>query len=87
MMQLDIDGVFIRSGIFNLENPAACATAIIRATTHYKDPKVLMEVEIGLGHTMFGIFDINCDPVNFCDCDGKEYKDLWLFIGKNLNAL
>ena len=33
------------------------AKAIVQAVTHYKDPKILMEVSIGLGEAMVGI---NC---------------------------
>ena len=44
MMQLGMGGVFVGSGIFNLSNPEARARAIVKAVTHYKDPKVLMEV-------------------------------------------
>merc|ERR1740124_1818170 len=54
MMQLGMDGVFVGSGIFKSEDPAARAAAIVRAVTHFKDPKVLMEVSTGLGPTMAG---------------------------------
>jgi pyridoxal 5'-phosphate synthase pdxS subunit len=50
MMQLGLDGVFIGSGIFQSEDPAARAAAIIvQAVAHYKDPKILIEVSPGLG--------------------------------------
>merc|ERR1740124_1684620 len=55
MMQLGMDGVFVGSGIFKSEDPAARAAAIVRAVTHFKDPKVLMEVSTGLGPAMVGI--------------------------------
>merc|ERR1711994_343066 len=58
MMQLGMDGVFVGSGIFKSHNPEARAAAIVRATTHYKDPKVLMEVSTNLGPAMVGISDI-----------------------------
>jgi len=73
MMQLGMDGVFVGSGIFKSENPAARAAAIVRATTHYNDPKVLMEVSTGLGPAMVGISDIKGDPINFRDREGGEY--------------
>jgi len=54
MMQLGADGVFVGSGIFKSENPAVRAKAIVEATTHYKDPKLLAEVSKGLGGAMRG---------------------------------
>ena len=39
MMQLGMDGVFVGSGIFKSANPEARAAAIVKAETHYKDPK------------------------------------------------
>lgn len=74
MMQLGMDGVFVGSGIFKSENPAARAAAIVRAVTHYKDPKVLLETSTGLGPAMVGISDIKADPVNFRDREGGEFK-------------
>ena len=73
MMQLGVDGVFVGSGIFKSANPEARARAIVQATTHYKDPKVLMDVSTGLGPAMVGINDIKGDPVNFRDREGGEY--------------
>lgn len=55
MMQLGVDGVFVGSGIFKSGNPAARAKAIVEATTHYRDPKILAEVSRGLGEAMVGI--------------------------------
>ena len=60
MMQLGCDGVFVGSGIFKSGDPAKRAKAIVRATTHYKDPKVLAECSTGLGEAMVGI---NCDSM------------------------
>ncbi len=54
MMQLGADGVFVGSGIFKSEDPASRARAIVRATTHYDDPKVLAEVSRGIGQAMAG---------------------------------
>merc|ERR1711994_1245550 len=73
MMQLGMDGVFVGSGIFKSHNPAARAAAIVKAVTHYKDPKVLMEVSTNLGPAMVGISDIKADPVNFRDREGSSY--------------
>ena len=73
MMQLGVDGVFVGSGIFKSQNPEARARAIVQATTHFKDPKVLMDVSTGLGPAMVGISDIKGDPVNFRDREGGEF--------------
>jgi pyridoxal 5'-phosphate synthase pdxS subunit len=55
MMQLGVDGVFVGSGIFKSADPAARAKAIVQATTHFKDPRILAEVSRGLGEAMRGI--------------------------------
>jgi len=55
MMQLGADGIFVGSGIFKSKNPAARAKAIVAATTHYNDPKVLAEVSKNLGEAMPGL--------------------------------
>lgn len=55
MMQLGADGVFVGSGIFKSENPAARARAIVTAVTHYQDPDVLARVSRGLGEAMPGL--------------------------------
>jgi len=55
MMQLGADGIFVGSGIFKSDNPKAYAKAIVEATMHYDDPKILAEVSKGLGEAMKGI--------------------------------
>ncbi|KAL4806140.1 pyridoxine biosynthesis protein pyroA [Aspergillus unguis] len=55
MMQLGCDGVFVGSGIFKSGDAKKRAKAIVQAVTHYKDPKVLAEVSMGLGEAMVGI--------------------------------
>ncbi len=55
MMQLGVDGVFVGSGIFKSGDPAKRAKAIVMATTHYNDPKIIAEVSRGLGEAMVGI--------------------------------
>jgi pyridoxal 5'-phosphate synthase pdxS subunit len=55
MMQLGADGIFVGSGIFKSENPAARARAIVRAATHFRDAAVLAEVSQGLGEAMPGV--------------------------------
>ncbi len=55
MMQLGADGVFVGSGIFKSEDPARRAAAIVRATTHFRDPAILADVSKGLGEPMRGL--------------------------------
>src|SRR5512139_3103529 len=43
MMQLGADGVFVGSGIFKSSDPARRGAAIVRATTHFRDPAILAE--------------------------------------------
>ncbi len=54
MMQLGVDGVFVGSGIFKSGDPAKRGAAIVKATTHYNDPKILAEVSRNLGEPMVG---------------------------------
>ncbi len=61
MMQLGADGVFVGSGIFKSANPEARAKAIVKATTHYRDPAIIAEVSKALGAPMPGI-DIRTIP-------------------------
>jgi pyridoxal 5'-phosphate synthase pdxS subunit len=55
MMQLGSDGVFVGSGIFKSENPEVMARAIVKATTHFRDPKIIADVSRGLGAAMRGL--------------------------------
>jgi pyridoxal 5'-phosphate synthase pdxS subunit len=61
MMQLGAEGVFVGSGIFKSSNPDARARAIVKATTHYKDPAIIAEVSRELGTAMPGL-DIKTIP-------------------------
>jgi len=61
MMQLGAEGVFVGSGIFKSSDPAVRARAIVMATTHYNDPKIIAEVSKGLGTAMPGL-DIKAIP-------------------------
>jgi pyridoxal 5'-phosphate synthase pdxS subunit len=54
-MQLGAEGVFVGSGIFKSENPAQTANAIVQATTHFDNPKIIAEVSKGLGSPMRGL--------------------------------
>ncbi len=55
MMRLGAEGVFVGSGIFKSENPAAVANAVVQATTHYDDAEVIASVSRGLGAAMRGL--------------------------------
>jgi pyridoxal 5'-phosphate synthase pdxS subunit len=55
MMGLGAEAVFVGSGIFKSTDPAKRARAVVRATTHWKEPKVVAEVSRGLGEAMSGI--------------------------------
>jgi pyridoxal 5'-phosphate synthase pdxS subunit len=55
MMQLGADGVFVGSGVFKSSDPPTRAKAIVKATTHYRDPQIIAEVSKGLGAAMPGL--------------------------------
>jgi len=55
MMQLGADGVFVGSGIFKSSKPDIMAKAIVQATTHYQDAKIIAEVSKNLGQAMPGL--------------------------------
>ena len=55
MMQLGADGNFVGSGIFKSEDPSRRAKAIVEATTHFRDAKLIAEVSRGLGEAMRGL--------------------------------
>jgi pyridoxal 5'-phosphate synthase pdxS subunit len=52
---LGVDGVFVGSGIFKSEHPAKVARAIVEASMHYEDAKLLAQVSAGLGQAMKGV--------------------------------
>lgn len=54
MMQLGVDGVFVGSGIFKSGDPARRGAAIVKAVTHYDNPKILAEISRNLGEPMVG---------------------------------
>jgi pyridoxal 5'-phosphate synthase pdxS subunit len=57
MMQLGAEGIFVGSGIFKSNNPKAFAKAIVDATTHFNDPKIVVEASksLGLAEAMPGL--------------------------------
>jgi pyridoxal 5'-phosphate synthase pdxS subunit len=63
MMQLGAESVFVGSGIFKSDDPAARAKAIVLATTYYKNPEKLAEVSMDLKDAMKGL-DIASIPEN-----------------------
>jgi len=54
-MALGAETVFVGSGIFKSEDPAARARAIVRATTHWQDSEEVLAACRGLGDAMEGI--------------------------------
>ncbi len=54
MMQLGVEGVFVGSGIFKSGDPAKRANAVVKAVTHFNDPKMLAEISRNLGEPMVG---------------------------------
>ncbi|MFZ0830763.1 MAG: pyridoxal 5'-phosphate synthase lyase subunit PdxS [Thermoplasmata archaeon] len=52
---LGVDGVFVGSGIFKAEHPVKVARAIVEASMHYDDAKLLARVSAGLGEPMKGV--------------------------------
>ena len=55
MMQLGAESVFVGSGIFKSQDPAARARAIVEATTHFMDAALVARVSEGLGEPMRGL--------------------------------
>jgi pyridoxal 5'-phosphate synthase pdxS subunit len=55
MMQLGAETVFVGSGIFKSEDPAARAKAIVAAATYFRDPEMLAQISSGLMTPMKGI--------------------------------
>ena len=54
-MSLGAEAVFVGSGIFKSEDPAARALAVVRATTHWDDPDEVLAACRGLAAAMPGI--------------------------------
>ncbi len=55
LMQLGAEAVFVGSGIFKSNDPAARAKAIVEATTYYDKPEVVARVSEGIGEPMAGL--------------------------------
>jgi len=71
VMQLGVDGVFVGSGIFKSSEPEKRARAIVKAVTHYQDPRMLAEISEDIGEAMTGI---NMDDlaVRWADREGGD---------------
>jgi pyridoxal 5'-phosphate synthase pdxS subunit len=54
-MALGAEAVFVGSGIFKSEDPEARARAVVRATTHWDEPREVLEACRGLAGAMPGI--------------------------------
>ena len=55
LMQLGAESVFVGSGIFKSNDPASRAVAIVKATTHFNEPALVLEASRNLGEAMVGI--------------------------------
>jgi pyridoxal 5'-phosphate synthase pdxS subunit len=55
VMQLGAQAVFVGSGIFKSSDPARRASAVVEATTNFRDPAILAKVSRGLGEAMPGL--------------------------------
>ncbi|NIA03076.1 MAG: pyridoxal 5'-phosphate synthase lyase subunit PdxS, partial [Nitrospirae bacterium] len=55
MMKLNVDGVFVGSGVFKSENPKLMAEAIVEAVNNFDKPEILVKISKGLGDSMKGI--------------------------------
>jgi pyridoxal 5'-phosphate synthase pdxS subunit len=53
--RLGAEAVFVGSGIFKSSDPEARAKAVVKATTHFEDPKVVLEAHEELGEAMKGL--------------------------------
>jgi pyridoxal 5'-phosphate synthase pdxS subunit len=54
-MALGAESVFVGSGVFKSQDPAARARAIVHATTHWQDPAEVLSASRGLGDPMRGL--------------------------------
>jgi pyridoxal 5'-phosphate synthase pdxS subunit len=61
MMQLGAETVFVGSGIFKSSDPENRARAIVKATTHFEDPKAVLDASREVGEAMPGL-DVRTMP-------------------------
>jgi pyridoxal 5'-phosphate synthase pdxS subunit len=69
-MQLGAETVFVGSGVFKSEDPAKRAEAIVKAVTHYNEPKILAEVSRDLGEPMKGLDVARLEPKDLLQTRG-----------------
>ena len=55
MMQLGAETVFVGSGIFKSDDPAARARAVVEATTNFNNPEIVAKASTGLKTAMKGL--------------------------------
>ena len=55
VLQLGAESVFVGSGIFKSEDPAARARAIVHATLHFREPAEVLRASAGLAGAMPGL--------------------------------
>jgi pyridoxal 5'-phosphate synthase pdxS subunit len=55
VLQLGAEAVFVGSGIFKSSDPETRAKAIVKATTHFRDPQAVLEASEELGEAMKGL--------------------------------
>ena len=53
--RLGAEAVFVGSGIFKSSDPEARAKAVVKATTHFEDAKIVLEAHEELGEAMKGL--------------------------------
>ncbi len=53
--RLGAESVFVGSGIFKSSDPEARAKAVVKATTHFEDAKIILEAHEELGEAMRGL--------------------------------
>ncbi len=61
LMQLGAETVFVGSGIFKSADPENRARAVVKATTHFEDPKMVLEASREVGEAMPGL-DVRSMP-------------------------
>jgi len=68
--QLGAEAVFVGSGIFKSSDPAQRARAIVKAATHFADPKAVLEASEELGEAMKGLDIRQLDPKDLMQTRG-----------------
>jgi pyridoxal 5'-phosphate synthase pdxS subunit len=67
---LGAEAVFVGSGIFKSNDPEKRARAIVKATTHFADPKAVLEASEELGEAMKGLDVRQMDPKDLLQTRG-----------------